>query len=287
MSPTLFVHEDPALREAVRRAHESFPFFVREMVWERRRVVKGAFLSVKVAFDVPPQPHAPETEQMWLTNVSFDGVTLSGALFNTSRFLPQLKSGDEVAVPLDRLVDWMCVAGGVVCGAFTVQALRAAMTGAERAEHDAQWGDMPFPDPELCNITPYDAQAPRMPMGLGRFFGKAVPAASGLTYEDALARARASEHPMSISTRDKLQDVYRNDPDLMMLPDAYGLTPLHLDALAGNQTQVEMLLSNGADWDSTTPDGRTALDIARAMGWDDVARLLAAWPEYVERLRQR
>ena len=200
--PAFLAHEDPAMREAVRRAHESFPFFVREMVWQRRRVVKGAFLSVRVAFDVPSQSDAPEAEHMWLTNVSFDGITLSGTLFNTSALLPELESGAEVAVPLERLTDWMCVAGGVVCGAFTVQALRAEMTETQRKEYDAQWGDMPFPEPELCNITPYEIEGSHRPKGLCRLFKKAAPIVSGLPYEEALARARAGEHPMSIRMRD-------------------------------------------------------------------------------------
>lgn len=51
---------------------------------------------------------------------------------------------------------------------------------------------------------------------------------------------------------------------------------LHHQALAGSAATVQALLDAGADPNAKTPDGRTAADLARVMGWKRVVAILDA-----------
>lgn len=267
--------ETPAMQEAKRRARESFPFFWRELSWEARRIIGGLeFNAVKLAFATPPQEGAPESEHMWVTDLSFDGRTISGTLMNTADFIPDMVAGTEVSAPVEELEDWMYSSGGVVCGGFTVQAMRAEMPEAERKMHDSAWG-LAFTAPELCNITPYAVSVPEAPKGLARMFKKAPPA-PGLPYEEALAHARAHEHPMSENMRESFAKGLAEQPSLVDHVLDSGLSMLQSDALAGNLAPVEVLLAAGADRSVRTDDGRTALDLAESMNWPRVIAALRA-----------
>jgi uncharacterized protein len=57
-------------------------------------------------------------------------------------------------------------------------------------------------------------------------------------------------------------------------PHQGGGTPLHTVAFTGNAEVARMLLERGADPLVRTDDGKTAIDIARERGHEDVVRLL-------------
>jgi uncharacterized protein YegJ (DUF2314 family) len=91
--------EDPAMDQAVKRARQSFRFFWRECAWERRRIVPGLDLAVvKVAFEDPPgtpktDPQQPAVEQMWISDIDFDGQFVYGTLINSPSWLTSVKEG--------------------------------------------------------------------------------------------------------------------------------------------------------------------------------------------------
>ena len=264
----------PGMREAIRRARESFPFFWRELSWEYRRIIPGLdFFAIKLPFAVlQPQPGQPEVEHMWVGDVFFDGLTLSGTLLNDAHAIPSLQKGTDVSAPLDQLEDWMYLSTGVLCGGFTVQALRANMAEDERQAHDKAWG-LPFPAPQLCNITPYAVDVPQPPKGISRLWKKAAPP-PGLCYAVALTQARTQEHPMSENMRESIARDLQQQPAMATQVLDDGWTLLQKDALGGNLVPVQALLAQGADRTARTPQGQTALELAEAMGWDRVAALL-------------
>ena len=47
------------------------------------------------------------------------------------------------------------------------------------------------------------------------------------------------------------------------------------EAIAGNLTRLELLLAKGADKNAKNIHGKTALDYARALGWDHVTEALS------------
>lgn len=57
-------------------------------------------------------------------------------------------------------------------------------------------------------------------------------------------------------------------------PHLGGGTPLHTAAFTGDARSARMLLERGADPTKKTDDGKTAIDVARERGHDDVARML-------------
>jgi ankyrin repeat protein len=64
-----------------------------------------------------------------------------------------------------------------------------------------------------------------------------------------------------------------NGPDQGMVPFR-GYPPLYIAAMAGKLELVQLLLRYGADPTASSPDGLTALDIARQRGHSDVVVLL-------------
>lgn len=64
-------------------------------------------------------------------------------------------------------------------------------------------------------------------------------------------------------------------PDEITRADDEGYTMLHHEAIAGNLTRLELLLAKGADKNAKNIHGKTALDYARALGWDHVAEALS------------
>ena len=274
MSDHGLADESAAMQTAIHRARESFPFFWRELSWEYRRIIPALdFSAVKLPFAVPqPGPGQAEVEHMWVGDLGFDGHTLSGSLLNTAHAMPGLTAGTSVLAPLTHLEDWLCASRGVLCGGFTVQALRAYMPEDERRAHDQAWGQ-PFPPPELCNITPHAVARPQASQGISRLWKKAPPP-PGLPYAEALAHAKAHEHPMSENMRESIAKDLRQQPAMATQVFDDGWTLLHKDALGGNAAPVQALLAQGADREARTPQGQTALALAEAMGWERVVALL-------------
>jgi ankyrin repeat protein len=64
----------------------------------------------------------------------------------------------------------------------------------------------------------------------------------------------------------KLAPLLRADPN--------GWTTLHSLALGGSAACVAALLKRGADPAQQLPDGRTALDLAKALNWTNVTQVL-------------
>ena len=240
----LFEGDEPAIVRAAVRAQETFRFFWRECSWEQRRIVPGLVISaVKVAFrDEAPQP----AEHMWVGDVTFDGIQIRGTLLNQPNWVRSVSQGDAVSAPFSSIGDWMyAYAGDTVCGAFTVNWMRANMSPDERRQHDAMWG-LEFGDPEHIQLVPSSGAA-------DPFVEHPMSANMVGPWNEQLATA--SIHPF-------------------MEPDSTGWTLLHHLALAGSAATVKLLLEHGADASVRTHDGRTALDIAKSMGWPAVVALL-------------
>lgn len=159
-----FDGSDPEMDAAAREARRTFRYFWREMTWEYRRIIPGLDVAaVKAPFTHREAPGLlgrlfggagdPPVEHMWVSDVTFDGSVVRGALLNAPHALRGWKAGDAVEIPLDRLSDWMYAIGGAVYGAHTVQLIRRRMDPAERAAHDAAWG-LDFGDPAAVRLVP-------------------------------------------------------------------------------------------------------------------------------------
>ncbi|WP_298053712.1 DUF2314 domain-containing protein [uncultured Campylobacter sp.] len=238
--------EDEAMLKAFEQARKSFRYFWRELYWERLRMVPAlSFACVKVAFSQELNG-STEVEHMWVNDVYFDGERVCGVLVNDPNVLSNVKNGEQVSVPLEQISDWMFAIEGKTYGGFSVQAMRKAMSQSERAEHDEAWG-LNFGDPDVVLVA----------------------------YEQQEHPQNLTEHPMSVNTKKNFEEFLRGYPDEITRTDDEGYTMLHYEAIAGNLTRLELLLAKGADKNAKNIHGKTALDYARALGWDHVAEALS------------
>lgn len=257
----LFDGEDPEMQGAMEKARTTFKYFWRELAWERRRIIPGLDLAcVKAPFSdgepIPEPTEHPQVEQMWITDVDFDGREVSGTLINSPNWIKSVKEGDEVRLPLAEISDWMYALEGQVYGAYTVNLMRSRMQPRERAEHDAAWG-FDFGDPAQIRVVPAD----KKPGLLKSLFGKKPAATIG-------------EHPMSENMGPALVEQLRESPEMLHDKDEKGWTLLHHQALAGSAASVKVLLEMGAKPNAKANDGTTPLTLARALGWDVVIGML-------------
>ncbi|MGC3968058.1 MAG: DUF2314 domain-containing protein [Pirellulales bacterium] len=245
----LFDGEDPEMLQASAKARATFRYFWRELHWESRRIIPGLSLAcVKAPFsdgdDAPPSDDHPSVEQMWVSDIRFDGRDVIGNLLNSPNWITSVQEGDLSVMPLAEISDWMYAIGDDVYGAFTVNLMRARMSARERREHDAAWG-LEFGDPKTIRVIPADFPS-------------------------------HGEHPMSENMAPSFRDELKKQPSMLNSKDDDGWTLLHREALGGNLATVRVLLEYGADRNAKTPHGMTPLQLAKSLGWDKVATLLSA-----------
>src|SRR5215475_5658454 len=88
--------------------------------------------------------------------------------------------------------------------------------------------------------------------------------------------AHTQEHPMSVNMAASLKKQLVKDPSLISSTNDRGWTLLHLEALAGSAPTVKALLEAGADPTRQTNNGKTPLQLAQSLGWDNVIALLTS-----------
>ena len=269
MAQVFFANDkDPQMQKAYERARATFGFFWRELTWERRRIVPGlGMAAIKVPFQDPPEIAAtPEAEQMWISDVDFDGKVISGTLLNQPNWLRSIKEGDNVQVPLSGITDWMYVINGRAYGGFTINAIRAKMSRQERAEHDGAWG-LDFGDPAKTELMPADW----LPKQSGGFFKKLFGGAS-----DPVPNLESMDHPMAVNMVPSFEEFLKSSPGELHSKNDKGMTFLHQMALAGSKMGVEILVNKGADVNAVTNNGMTALQLAKSLDWKDVVDFLVS-----------
>lgn len=263
---------DPDMVAANDRARETFKYFWRELSWERRRIVPGLDLAcVKLEFAEQHGDTGEDVvEHMWITDIDFDGEMVSGSLANAPNWLKNVAQGDHVAVPLSRIGDWMFAIAGKIHGGFTVHVMRSRMSAQERRAHDEAWG-LEFGDRAVVVHAGSDTGG-RTGL-LGRLF-------STKGSDVAACEAAAMlDHPMSINVESSVRETLASQPEMVHQRDDDGWTILHRESLAGNRNIVRVLLEHGADRACRTPEGFTALDLARRLDWTGTIEVLVDFPE--------
>lgn len=232
---------------AFEQAQNTFKYFWRELSWEYRRIIPALDLAcVKVAFTQNIDGDAePLVEHMWINEIDYNGERISGILINDPNELTNVRKGDDVAIPLEQISDWLFASQGKTYGGFTIHAMRAAMSDRERAEHDEAWG-LDFGDYNDIEIVYQQKENPE----------------------------HLAEHPMSRNMKESLIGFLKENPDELHARDVEGYTMLHRETIAGNLTSVEVLLDQGAERMKKTDNGKTALDFARQLQWEPLVALL-------------
>jgi uncharacterized protein YegJ (DUF2314 family) len=267
-----FDDRDPAMQLAYDAAQRTFKYFWRELSWERRRIVPGLDMAmVKLPFtDGPRADGNGEFEHMWIGDVNFDGTTLSGELLNSPNWLTSVQEGNVVQSPFSELRDWLMTVDGKAYGAFTVNRMRAAMNSNERKKHDKAWG-LDFGDPATARV-----EISRKMDSNGGLLSGPLDGRSGSFNQPEEFR----DHPMCLNMLDKYDAQLQGAPTLArdVLDDETGFTLLQTEALAGNLGMVKLLVAHGAEVGRRTKSGRTASELARGIGWPEIAKYLDTLP---------
>ncbi|WP_286941433.1 YegJ family protein, partial [Acinetobacter sp. UBA6526] len=146
---TIFSNESHEMISAFNKAQETFKYFWRELSWEYRRIIPAFDLAyVKCAFiqEHSNSSDSPLIEYMWISQIDFDGTTISGQLMNQPNYIDNVQAGEIIEQPFEVIVDWMFLTQDQVYGGFTIQEYRKQLNDSERKEYDASWG-INFGDP--------------------------------------------------------------------------------------------------------------------------------------------
>lgn len=269
MSDSVFIYDshDPSMQQAVEAAQQTFKYFWRELSWERQRIIPGLDMAmIKAPFtDGPRTDGNAEHEQMWVGDVNFDGITLSGTLLNAPHWLTSVHEGDEVNIPFSDMTDWLFSHDGVAYGGFTVNVIRASMNAHERKEHDTAWG-LDFGKPSEVRLERTGSSKPKGGL-LSSLFGRKD--------ADIVAEIGFKDHPMCVNMLEKYEEQLKVDASIAKWVGSDGWTYLHTQALAGNLGVVKLMVKYGADVNAKTSDGRTAAAVALGMGWPEIALFLS------------
>ena len=245
--PIYFVSSDEDyMQRAFEQARESFKYFWRELYWERRRIAPMLdYAMVKICFlDVINGEEVGE--HMWVNDVEFDGETIYGTLVNEPDSVQNVKVGDQISAKFTDMSDWLFAIDGRAYGGFSVQAMRSRMQKDELAEHDVAWG-----------------------LDFGDFKDILV------VFEQKEHPENLIEHPMSKNMRGQVEQYIKAHPSMVADTDELGFTQLHHEALAGNLTIVNLLLENDASKNARTKSGKTAAELAKQIGWSEIAKVLS------------
>lgn len=142
------------------------------------------------------------------------------------------------------------------------------MGSMERRSHDSAWG-LDFGDPNTVAHYPTGLPEPKKKGFFVKIFSKSEQQEN--PYEGIDMEI---DHPAALNLKEGFDQALTEDPSAVHEPVAEGWTLLHMQALAGSRSCVEVLLKHGAKKDVTTPLGHTPLDLARILGWTEVEKLL-------------
>ena len=269
--------DDPEMEAAGRQARQTFRFFWREMTWERQRIIPAlGMAAVKIRFEDPPEARenadGPSVENMWVSDVEYDGREIRGTLLNQPNWLTSVSEGDAVVAAPNRIVDWMYTLGERAYGGFTVQLLRSRMSPGERSQHDNAWG-LDFGDPTNVLVVPPDylGHEEQSSGGFLGLFKKNSPPPP-----QSWGEVAATEHPMAVNCAEMFRTEMAANPETVMAADEEGVTPLHRFALGGSELICDILLDSGADPSVKTAAGRTPAQLAKAIGWKKLSEKLVA-----------
>lgn len=254
--------DNPKMIEAYQKAQQTFKYFWRELSWEYRRIIPALNVAcVKIAFSQDID-NEKVVEHMWINDIEFDGTVIFGTLINSPGQLTNVNNGEFVEVGLNQISDWLFATASskpkkglskmfskeekpTTYGGFTIQVIRSEMSPKELKEHDKAWG---------LNFGDYNEIL--------------------LDYEQKENPENLIEHPMSKNMKDKLIEFLKENPEEIETADENGLTLLHRETIAGNLSSVEVILAKGANKNSKTKLGLTALDFAEKLKWETLIDVL-------------
>jgi uncharacterized protein YegJ (DUF2314 family) len=120
-------NDDAAMEAAITKAQASLPVF-----WET--IAKPQPGDDRFAVKIKYATGSKSGEHIWAGDVKRAGANVTATISNTPRDIPNLKKGQRVTVPLDRVTDWMFFRNDKIHGAQTLRVLLARMPPDQAAD---------------------------------------------------------------------------------------------------------------------------------------------------------
>jgi uncharacterized protein YegJ (DUF2314 family) len=120
-------NDDPAMETAISKAQASLPAF-----WET--LAKPQAGDDRFAVKIKYATGTKTGEHIWANDVKRSGANVTATISNTPRDIPNLKKGQRVTVPLDRITDWMFFRNDKIHGAQTLRVLLSRMPPDQAAD---------------------------------------------------------------------------------------------------------------------------------------------------------
>jgi uncharacterized protein YegJ (DUF2314 family) len=110
-------------------------FLFIEALASRKETMRG--FAVKKGFAIPG---VETVEDIWLTDVTFDGTNFTGTVSNNPVETQEVRRGDVVRVPPAELSDWMYIDDGVLRGGYTIRLITRNQSREEREQFEQKAG---------------------------------------------------------------------------------------------------------------------------------------------------
>ena len=120
-------NDDAAMEAAIAKAQASLPVF-----WDT--IAKPQAGDDRFAVKIKYVTGAKAGEHIWAGDVKRAGANVTATISNTPRDIPNLKKGQRVTVPLDRVTDWMFFRNDKIHGAQTLRVLLPRMPPDQAAD---------------------------------------------------------------------------------------------------------------------------------------------------------
>jgi uncharacterized protein YegJ (DUF2314 family) len=122
---------DPVMDAAIDKAKASLPTFW-SLLASPKNGDKG--FAVKIRYDLGGN----NSEHIWAGNVVLEGKSVSATINNQPRDIPNLKMGQRVTVPIDRISDWMFIRDDKIHGGQTIRAVLQRLPAEQAAQLKAR-----------------------------------------------------------------------------------------------------------------------------------------------------
>jgi uncharacterized protein YegJ (DUF2314 family) len=109
--------KDPEMHAAILEARKNIEVFIKAL--QSPHTNQQCF-SLKKPF----RYEEDEYEEIWMTDISYDGVKFHGIIGNPPVRATYAHEGDEVAIYPIEVYDWLFLDGTKIVGAYTVELLR-------------------------------------------------------------------------------------------------------------------------------------------------------------------
>ncbi len=124
--------EDIGMNVATRQAQSTMQMFIGKLKQLNQPQAAPSFFSVRARLGTDIS-----YEDLWLSELNFDGTIFRGRLDNEPATLRGYKPGDVVEVLAKEVRDWVIVENGQVLGGYTLREQRGRMTMQEQQAFDA------------------------------------------------------------------------------------------------------------------------------------------------------